>query len=177
MTHSVLIIDDDERLLAVLARRFNANEEYCATVFTSVNDALNSPHTPCFAIFLDMMIDQELGLDYISALKTRFTPQHLIIMTGYASIATTVTAMKRGATDYIAKPASFNELLAKISHNTDSLLPVVSPKPLTAAQAEWEHLQRVLNSHNGNISKTAEALGMHRRSLQRKLQKYSPTKN
>lgn len=177
MTHPILIIDDDERLLAVLARRFNATQEYRAQAYTSVSDALQSVQAPCFAIFLDMMIDQELGLDYISALKARFSPQHLIIMTGYASIATTVTAMKRGATDYIAKPASFNELLAKISHNSDALSPAVSPKPLTAAQAEWEHLQRVLTSHNGNISKTAEALGMHRRSLQRKLQKYSPTRS
>ena len=174
MTKPLLIIDDDTRLTAVLERRFTATGNYSVTTFDRASSALAAPAQPCYAILLDMMIDDELGLEYISPLKDRYQPQHLIIMTGYASIATTVTAMKRGATDYLAKPASFNELISKLEGQPATA--AVEHKPLTAAQAEWEHIQRILAEHNGNISRTAEALGMHRRSLQRKLQKHSPTK-
>ena len=96
MTKSLLIIDDDTRLTAVLKRRFTATGNYSVFTFARASEALVAPAQPCFAILLDMMIDDELGLEYISALKDRYQPQHLIIMTGYASIATTVTAMKRG---------------------------------------------------------------------------------
>lgn len=174
MSKSLIIIDDDTRLTTVLARRFNATGHYSVTTFTQASDALAAPVMPCYAILLDMMIGSELGLEFISRLKAHYQPEHLIIMTGYASIATTVTAMKRGATDYLAKPASFNELISKLEGHTANKPD--AHKPLTAAQAEWEHIQRILAEHDGNISRTAEALGMHRRSLQRKLQKYSPTK-
>ncbi|MAJ71052.1 MAG: response regulator [Alteromonadaceae bacterium TMED7] len=174
MTKPLIIIDDDSRLTAVLARRFTATGNYSVTTYAQASEALAAPATPCYGILLDMMIGDELGLEFISALQTHYTPEHLIIMTGYASIATTVTAMKRGATDYLAKPASFNELINKLEGQPAGT--TVEHKPLTAAQAEWEHIQRILAEHDGNISRTAEALGMHRRSLQRKLQKHSPTK-
>lgn len=172
---SLLIIDDDARLTSVLARRFTATGEYTVATFSRASDALAEPPRPCFAILLDMLIGDESGLDYISQLSAHYAPEHLIIMTGYASIATTVSAIKRGATDYLAKPASFNELISKLN-GTQARPETSEHKPLTAAQAEWEHIQRVLTEHEGNISRTAEALGMHRRSLQRKLQKHSPTK-
>lgn len=174
---TVLLIDDDERLTRVLARRFNATERFNAEVFLSVKAALDAAPMPVYAIFLDMMLEDEVGLDYVEALNDKYAPEHLIIMTGYASIATTVAAMKKGATDYIAKPVGFQELLARLGTEHE-VEPVSSPelKPMTAAQVEWEHIQRVLAAHDGNISRTADALGMHRRSLQRKLQKYSPSK-
>lgn len=175
MTKSLIIIDDDDRLTATLARRFLATGDYQVTTFAQASEALAAPKQPCYGILLDMMIGDELGLDFVSALQAHYTPTHLILMTGYASIATTVTAMKRGATDYLAKPTSFNELLARLDGQPLNES-IGSHKPLTTAQAEWEHIQRVLSEHDGNISKTAEALGMHRRSLQRKLQKHSPTK-
>ena len=175
MTKPIIIIDDDLRLTSVLARRFNATGKFSVTTFSQASEALAASPQACFAILLDMMIGDELGLDFISALKAHYAPEHLIIMTGYASIATTVTAMKRGATDYLAKPASFSELLAKLE-GSPGTTENVEHRPLTAAQAEWEHIQRILEENDGNISRTAEALGMHRRSLQRKLQKHSPTK-
>ncbi|NVK54830.1 MAG: response regulator [Alteromonadaceae bacterium] len=176
MTPTLLIIDDDQRLTEVLQRRFLATGEFEVIVFNQASEALKAPQVKCFGILLDMMIGNELGLDYISALKEHFNPEHLIVMTGYASIATTVTAMKRGATDYLAKPASFAELRKKLQNNNNEEEPLSGLQHLTAAQVEWEHIQRVLNENNGNVSRTAESLGMHRRSLQRKLQKFSPTK-
>jgi two-component system response regulator RegA len=174
LTKPLIIVDDDTRLTTVLARRFAATGKYSVTTYAQASEALKAPACSCYAILLDMMMGDELGLEFIAALKAHYQPEHLIIMTGYASIATTVTALKRGATDYLAKPASFNELISKLEGQP--VAETAEHKPLTAAQAEWEHIQRMLGEHDGNISRTAEALGMHRRSLQRKLQKHSPTK-
>ena len=105
MTKPLLIIDDDTRLTAVLERRFTATGNYSVTTFDRASSALAAPAQPCYAILLDMMIDDELGLEYISALKDRYQPQHLIIMTGYASIATAVEAINLGADIVVALDA------------------------------------------------------------------------
>lgn len=175
----ILLIDDDEQYTRVLKRRFEQHTNLQVQCFTRASEALQfSANVPVSGILLDMMMQEETGLDFVEPLQARFSPVHLIVMTGYASIATTVTAMKRGATDYVAKPIAFKALLAKLAlsneSNTETQTPV--PAPLTTAQIEWEHIQRVLADNQGNISRTAEALGMHRRSLQRKLQKHSPLK-
>ena len=175
----ILLIDDDEQYTRVLKRRFEQHTDLQVQCFTRASEALQfSANMPVSGILLDMMMQEETGLDFVEPLQARFSPVHLIVMTGYASIATTVTAMKRGATDYVAKPITFKALLAKLAlsneSNTETQSP--APAPLTTAQIEWEHIQRVLADNQGNISRTAEALGMHRRSLQRKLQKHSPLK-
>ena len=175
----ILLIDDDEQYTRVLKRRFEQHTNLQVQCFTRASEALQfSANVPVSGILLDMMMQEETGLDFVEPLQARFSPVHLIVMTGYASIATTVTAMKRGATDYVAKPITFKALLAKLAlsneSNTETQTP--APAPLTTAQIEWEHIQRVLADNQGNISRTAEALGMHRRSLQRKLQKHSPLK-
>lgn len=175
----ILLIDDDEQYTRVLKRRFEQHTNLQVQCFTRASEALQfSANVPVSGILLDMMMQEETGLDFVEPLQARFSPVHLIVMTGYASIATTVTAMKRGATDYVAKPITFKALLAKLAlsneSNTETQSP--APAPLTTAQIEWEHIQRVLADNQGNISRTAEALGMHRRSLQRKLQKHSPLK-
>lgn len=173
---TLLIIDDDERLACVLARRFTATGCWQVHTFNSARAALTEPAEPVTAILLDMMLtDQEVGIDYIAALNAHFSPHHLVMMTGYASIATTVAALKKGATDYVAKPVGFDELHNRLSGHTSTSVPLPTA-PMTPAQAQWEHIQRVLLLHQGNISATAKALGMHRRTLQRKLQKYSPSK-
>ena len=175
----ILLIDDNEQYTRVLKRRFEQHTNLQVQCFTRASEALQfSANVPVSGILLDMMMQEETGLDFVEPLQARFSPVHLIVMTGYASIATTVTAMKRGATDYVAKPITFKALLAKLAlsneSNTETQTP--APAPLTTAQIEWEHIQRVLADNQGNISRTAEALGMHRRSLQRKLQKHSPLK-
>lgn len=169
---TVLLIDDDATYLKVLQRRLMQATSFDVIVCQSVTDALALPPQRLHGILLDMMLEQESGLDGIAALAARFTPQHLIILTGYASIATTVEAMKRGATDYLAKPVGLNELLQRLQGQVAA--PASIPAPMTPAQVEWEHIQRVLLEHQGNISATASALGIHRRTLQRKLQKYAP---
>src|SRR5690554_1639299 len=126
-------------------------------------------------ILLDLKFGEFNGLELIKPLKTRFNPSKLVVLTGYASIATSVAAIKAGATDYLAKPIQTAVLLQSLAKDAVDP-PPVSDQPLTPAQLEWEHIQRVMQAHQGNISATARALGMHRRTLQRKLSKHSPIK-
>ena len=173
--HKLIIIDDDDAFLMVLHRRLEQTGLFDVDTYPSVSEALAQPKTLIHGILLDMMLENESGLDGIALLKAHFQPTHLIMLTGYASIATTVEAMRRGATDYLTKPVGLQELVNRFQSVGEMTLS--EPKPMTPAQVEWEHIQRILLEKNGNISLTAEALGMHRRSLQRKLQKYSPSKN
>lgn len=170
------IVDDDENLTRVLARRFESTGNWQVRTFACPEALLAQPDQFIEAILLDMMLgNSKVGLDYLAALKQNFGPEHLIMMSGYASVATTVEALRLGATDYVTKPVGFAELQARLE-NLSSAVNSPSLTPMTPAQAEWEHIQRVLLSHQGNISATAKALGMHRRTLQRKLQKHSPNK-
>ncbi|MFT6898814.1 MAG: two-component system response regulator RegA [Paraglaciecola sp.] len=173
---TLIVIDDDQTFLKVLKRRLEQTDLFTVHTFTSIAAALASPPVAIHGILLDMMLGDDSGLDGIIPLKAHFNPKHLIMLTGYASIATTVEAMRRGATDYVAKPVGLQELIQRFGNDLP-LTNVHYAKPMTTAQVEWEHIHRVLLSHSGNISATAQALGMHRRSLQRKLQKYSPSKN
>lgn len=180
MKKQIILIDDDRAYLDILSRRLNKLDEYAAHTYESATAALQAPALETHAIVLDLMLEDETGLANIEALKAHFSPTHLIILTGYASIATTVEAMRRGATDYLSKPVGFKELVARFSSAEEST-PKHSAdnedlKPMTPAQVEWEYIQRMLQAHDGNISATATALGMHRRSLQRKLSKFSPSK-
>jgi len=98
----------------------------------------------------------------------------IVVLTGYASIATAVEAIKLGATQYLAKPANADEIVAAFSHAPDGNAPLKA-QPMQIEDLEWEHIQRVLHEHDDNISATARALNMHRRSLQRKLAKPPPS--
>lgn len=171
--HNLLLIDDDETFITVLKRRLEQTNQFKVYTCTSVVQALTLPLVGVHGILLDMMLAEGSGLNGIEPLKAKFNPKHLVMLSGYASIATTVEAMRRGATDFMAKPVGSQELVQRLQEtavNAD----VPPAKPMTKAQVEWEHIQRVLLANQGNISATAEALGMHRRSLQRKLQKHSP---
>lgn len=175
MTETVLIIDDDIQLLQALSSRL---ERAGYTVVTAATiGELNASHYPQVQhILLDLKFGETNGLELINPLKQRFKPENLVVLTGYASIATSVAAIKAGATDYLAKPIQtqvlLNSLAADVHPETE-----LSDQPLSPAQLEWEHIQRVMHEHHGNISATARALGMHRRTLQRKLSKHSPIKD
>jgi two-component system, response regulator RegA len=175
-SQQLIIIDDDATYLQLLQRRLQQVSDFKVHTFQSTAQALAAPRLVVHAILLDMMLEHETGLDGIVPLRQHYSPRHLIMLTGYASIATTVEAMRRGATDYLTKPIGLQELLARLNDDAPNHR-VNALKPMTPAQVEWEHIQRVLQANNGNISITASTLGMHRRSLQRKLQKYSPSKN
>ncbi|RUO23276.1 two-component system response regulator [Aliidiomarina iranensis] len=176
MCASVFIIDDDETFRDILERRFALNTDFRVLTFAEPAQALAQAQKEVHAIFLDMRLANSSGLDAIQSLRERFQPTHLIMLTGYASIVTSVEAMRRGATDYLAKPVGFAELLNRITGGSgvNSNKNDEAPDLLTPAQVEWEHIQRALMLHNGNITAAANSLGMHRRTLQRKLQKYSP---
>lgn len=167
----LLIIDDDEGFCRILQRRL-AHHDVLVQMAHSAEQALRLKGN-FDGILLDMMLADDNGLTLIQPLKERYSPSHLVVLTGYASIATTVEAMKRGATDYLTKPVGTNELLRRFT-NEKRELESASVNRLTPTQIEWEHIQRVLTDNQGNVSKTARELGMHRRTLQRKLSKRSP---
>ncbi|UUN13189.1 MULTISPECIES: response regulator transcription factor [Idiomarina] len=178
MTERLLIIDDDITLLQTLAARM---QRYGYEVMTAASEDELKQITvsPIANILLDLKFGHANGLELIKPLQQRFKPKHLVVLTGYASIATSVAAIKAGATDYLAKPIQTQTLLQSLEHAESSHvdeLPELAEHHLSPAQLEWEHIQRTLQEYDGNISATARALGMHRRTLQRKLGKYSPLK-
>lgn len=124
-------------------------------------------------IVLDLRLGQENGLQLIDQIRRLQPSAALLLLTGYASIATAVEAIKRGASDYRPKPIGADELLAALFPQAQGvpLVPAAPARPIHPRRLEWEHLQRVLAEHEGNISAAARALGLHRRTLQRKLAK------
>ncbi|MDO3388437.1 response regulator [Gilvimarinus sp. SDUM040013] len=119
---------------------------------------------------IDLKIGKESGLDITEELLRRKPHLHVVILTGYSSIATAVQAVKKGAANYLCKPADADEILAAFTETKKS--PAAIPEqPPSIDRLAWEHIQSVLAAHDGNISATARALGMHRRTLQRKLSK------
>lgn len=177
MTHSpapawrILVVDDDpvyaQALARSLLRRGHAVET--AADGKSVLGALAG--APFDAVILDLRLAMESGLHLIAPLKATWPEARILLLTGYASIATAVEAIKLGATHYLAKPAGVEEILAalgRVEGDADAALPEA---PLSVDRLEWEHIQKVLAEHDGNLSATARALKMHRRTLQRKLAK------
>lgn len=122
---------------------------------------------------VDLRIGGESGLTLVPLLARGASPARTVVLTGYGSIATAVEAIKLGATQYLTKPVDVDELiLALTAEETEHEEVPVSTRPLSVRRLEWEHIQRVLNENDGNISATARALGIHRRTLQRKLHKH-----
>lgn len=166
-----LIVDDDEMFTRVLSRAIKRRGfETC--VAGSAEQALQQleTFTPDFAT-LDLKMDGASGISLIPTLVKQNPDMKILILTGYASISTAVEAIKLGATDYLAKPADADQILAKLQHSEPDPDIEIADKPMSVGRLEWEHIQKVLTEHDGNVSATARALGMHRRTLQRKLQK------
>lgn len=166
-----LIVDDDETFSQVLSRAIK-RRGYETAIASSAEQALEilTTFTPDLAT-LDLKMDGASGISLIPQLKVVNPAIRILILTGYASISTAVEAIKLGATDYLAKPADTDQILAKLKGSTPDPDIEIADKPMSVGRLEWEHIQKVLNEHEGNISATARALGMHRRTLQRKLQK------
>jgi len=170
--HRVILIDDDAVFSAVLARALGTRGFLVDTATDSARAlALVREHAPDFAV-LDLKLGAENGLALIPELLAVRPELRILLLTGYASIATAVEAIKRGAHDYLAKPVDADQvvqaLLGDAGDETDAPLSMHTP-PLK--RLEWEHIQRVLTECGGNISETARRLGLHRRTLQRKLSK------
>lgn len=168
---SLLIVDDDVTFCDVLAkamtkRGFNVN---CAH---TIDDALKNAEamTPEFAI-IDLKLSNESGLMLVDKLKALDPGTRIVMLTGYASIATAVEAIKLGATHYLAKPVDADEIMKAFERTTGDSDVQISTNPLSVGRLEWEYIHRILTENNNNISVTARVLNMHRRTLQRKLAK------
>lgn len=162
----LLLVDDDNTLREVLSRALN-KRGYEVSSAANITEAeeIAKETKPAFAI-VDLKMPGESGLKLIPELCTISPGIRIVVLTGYASINTAVEAIKLGAINYLTKPADTDEIIAMFNAETDNPGP---SKPLQ--QVEWDHIQEVLNACHGNISRAAEKLGMHRRTLQRKLKK------
>lgn len=166
-----LLIDDDEVFASVL-RRALSRRGYCAHWAADGEAALAAlKETAPSHIVLDLNLGGESGLRLLPHLREQAPQALILVLTGYASIATTVDAIKLGATQYLAKPADVDSILKALSATDVVIEDEVSAGPMSVDRLEWEHIQRVLSENDGNISATARALKMHRRTLQRKLSK------
>lgn len=169
----LLIVEDDIIFANTLNRRLTKHGFDCVQVDNN-NDALLAchRHTPDF-ILLDMKLAEENTLSIITPLRKLRPQSRIVLLTGFASIATAVDAIKLGADDYLSKPVDSKTLLATLKGSKAETIEVdtQSEETLSADQVEWQHIQQVLKANQGNISATARQLSMHRRTLQRKLQK------
>ena len=168
----ILILDDDAVFLDVIARSLQKRQYFplpADTVAAALQ--LTRQHKPTLAV-VDLKIARESGLDALPALLALQPAMRILMLTGYSSIATAVTAIKTGAFDYACKPLDTDEILHTLLPEQHQSPPITDrPSPLSVDRLEWEHIQRILAENDGNISATARSLGMHRRTLQRKLQK------
>lgn len=169
----LLIVEDDTMFANTLNRRLTKHGFDCVHVDNN-NDALLAchRHLPDY-ILLDMKLVEETTLEIIKPIRKLRPNSRIILLTGFASIATAVEAIKLGADDYLAKPVDSATLLATVKGDKARATPSVenAEETLSAEQIEWQHIQQVLKVNNGNVSATARQLSMHRRTLQRKLQK------
>lgn len=172
---SLLIADDDVTFCSVLKAAL-VKRGYCVSVAHSVEQAipLAQENPPEFAV-VDLKMGGAPGLELVRVLHDLDPNTRIVVLTGYASITTAVEAIKLGATQYLAKPANATEIVAAFTHAADSNTPI-SAQPTLIENLEWEHIQRVLREHDDNVSATARALNMHRRTLQRKLSKPPTTR-
>lgn len=171
---TIWLIDDDERFRERLSKALSVRS-YEVRAFTSGSEALKQLEhgAPTHAI-VDLRMPGEWGLHVVQSLLAQRSEMSVIVLTAYGSIATAIEAVRLGALSYLQKPASVDEVLFALfpckRPTSVGLTPQVEEVP-TLASVEWEHINRVLTECDGNIRKTAKLLGMHRRTLQRKLAK------
>jgi len=180
MTHaaSVLVVDDDETFRSRLVRAFQSRElEAQGAKDGEEAVLLAKKESPEFAV-VDLRMPGMSGLDVVRELKAIDAMTNIVVLTGYGSIATALEAVRLGATHYLTKPADVDDILAAFdrANRAPSEPAVVEHNVPSLARAEWEHINRVLTDCGGNISQAARLLGLHRRSLQRKLSKYPTTR-
>jgi two-component system response regulator RegA len=169
--NSIIVVDDDIVFCDALARSLiKRNYEVVVAYNLSELQAISNVSDIKFGI-VDLRLGEDSGLKVIKYLLDANPDMNILMLTAYASIATTVEAIKLGAKNYLTKPASIEEILEKLTVQAASLETPIEDSHLSVKRLEWEHLQKVLLEHNGNVSAAARALNMHRRTLQRKLQK------
>lgn len=174
----VIILDDDEIFRNRLCRAFESRHWQAQGVETARAAMVAVEQVEPDLVLVDLRLSGENGLDVVSTLRSTDPELKIIMLTGYGSIATALTATKLGADDYVSKPADVDQILLAYERSQDrqneQQAAAGTPVVPSLARVEWEHIQRVLNDCGGNISQAARLLGLHRRSLQRKLEKYPP---
>ncbi len=170
---SLLIVDHDRLLVSRLARGLEARG-YAVRIAESLAEALGivALHAPEAAI-IETRLPDGSGLEVVEALHRARPEARALVLTGYGNIASAVAAIKRGAADYLAKPADLDEIDAVLSGQGDER-PHLPERPMSADRVRWEHIQRIYELCDHNVSETARQLNMHRRTLQRILAKRAP---
>ncbi|MGB8622689.1 MAG: ActR/PrrA/RegA family redox response regulator transcription factor [Paracoccaceae bacterium] len=170
---SLLLVDDDEAFLRRLARAMEKRgfePEMADSV--AAGKAIATARPPAYAV-IDLRLEDGNGLDVVEVLREKRPDSRIVVLTGYGAIATAVAAVKMGATDYLSKPADANDITAALLASDDAP-PPPPDNPMSADRVRWEHIQRVYELCDRNVSETARRLNMHRRTLQRILAKRSP---
>jgi two-component system response regulator RegA len=171
---TLLIVDDDEPLRTRLARALEKRGFVVATadsVAAGKSHAAGSP--PAFAV-VDLRLGDGSGLDVVQALRAARPDVRVVVLTGYGNIATAVAAVKAGAVDYLPKPADADAIEAALMARGAQTMAPPPENPMSADRVRWEHIQRVFEQCDRNVSETARRLRMHRRTLQRILAKHAP---
>lgn len=171
---TLLIVDDDAPFRNRLAQAMERRGFVVATadsMASGIEAARSSP--PAFAV-VDLRLGDGSGLEVVNALRQARAGVRVVMLTGYGNIATAVAAVKSGAVDYLPKPADADAVEAALLQQPGEQLPPPPEQPMTADRVRWEHIQRVFEQCDRNVSETARRLRMHRRTLQRILAKYAP---
>lgn len=170
---SLLLVDDDEAFVKRLARAMEKRGFQPETAESvAAGKAIAQSRAPAYAV-VDLRLEDGNGLDVVETLREQRPDCRIVVLTGYGAIATAVAAVKIGALDYLSKPADANDVMNALLSNPDSL-PPPPENPMSADRVRWEHIQRVYEQCDRNVSETARRLNMHRRTLQRILAKRSP---
>ena len=170
---SLLLVDDDEPFLRRLAKAMEKRGFEVETAGSvAAGKAIVTARPPAFAV-VDLRLQDGNGLDVVEVLRDKRADARVVVLTGYGAIATAVAAVKSGATDYLSKPADANDIVNALLA-TGGDLPEPPENPMSADRVRWEHIQRVYELCDRNVSETARRLNMHRRTLQRILAKRSP---
>ena len=172
---NILLVEDDQVFAGAITRALS-NRGFKIRHTSSIEETQDVFRDEIFDFaILDLNLGGETSLRLIPILKKNFSQIRILVLTGYASIATAVEAIKLGADNYLAKPADTDEILtamfADFNKKAQDLDDEIKLETMSVRRLEWEHIQRVLMENNGNVSATARQLNMHRRTLQRKLQK------
>ncbi|MEM1272597.1 MAG: ActR/PrrA/RegA family redox response regulator transcription factor [Pseudomonadota bacterium] len=170
---SLLLVDDDEPFLRRLQRAMEKRGfEVEAAESVAAGTAIATARPPAYAV-IDLRLEDGNGLTVVETLRERRPDSRVVVLTGYGAIATAVAAVKIGAVDYLSKPADANDVTAALLAAEEEL-PPPPENPMSADRVRWEHIQRVYELCDRNVSETARRLNMHRRTLQRILAKRSP---
>lgn len=170
---TLLLVDDDEPFVKRLARAMEKRGFDVETAETVADGrALATARPPAYAV-VDLRLGDGNGLDVVETIRENRSDSKVVVLTGYGAIATAVAAVKIGATDYLSKPADANDISAALLTDSEDL-PPPPENPMSADRVRWEHIQRIYEQCDRNVSETARRLNMHRRTLQRILAKRSP---